>query len=470
MSVDIVNLIESNPITKLNGNYQSKLIQKVKNTFTEYEQQIFLASFYCYLNYDRKNDFVIDLDNVWKWLGFGLKVNAKRVLEKNFIINKDYILLPCQVAKQTNYLKGGHNKEIFMLNINTFKKFCLKAETKKADEIHEYYIKLEETFQEVIEEESNELKTQLEQKNVEIKNIETDKEKIREKTLLEHFMNNVQCVYYGVIENVSDKNEKLVKFGNSNHLKNRVITHKDTYINFRLINAFKVDNKLQIENALKENSVFMERQRTIIVKNKKYIELLSIDGLTFTELDKIIKDIIINIEYSPENYKRILEDNKSLKKQIEENNENNNTNNSILLSSENKRLKIENIKLVKKYEVLLKKINQEEKDILKQELEFIVEEAEIENYEKTNNKINNIYKKNKDGSYIIDGNKYEKLFGTRDDVWNNIAYKTRGNLIKKEFMLNKSGKVVSKKKFIQETINNRFEKYGVNKPNENSKN
>jgi len=50
MSVDIVNLIESNPITKLNGNYQSKLIEKVKNSFTDYEQQIFLASFYCYLH------------------------------------------------------------------------------------------------------------------------------------------------------------------------------------------------------------------------------------------------------------------------------------------------------------------------------------------------------------------------------------------------------------------------------------
>ena len=54
MSVDIVNLIESNPITKLNGNYQSKLIEKVKNIFTSYEQQLFLSSFYCFLKYDNK--------------------------------------------------------------------------------------------------------------------------------------------------------------------------------------------------------------------------------------------------------------------------------------------------------------------------------------------------------------------------------------------------------------------------------
>ena len=47
MSVDIVKLIESNPITKLNGDYQSKLIDKVKKEFNNYEQQIFVSSFYC---------------------------------------------------------------------------------------------------------------------------------------------------------------------------------------------------------------------------------------------------------------------------------------------------------------------------------------------------------------------------------------------------------------------------------------
>jgi hypothetical protein len=85
MSIDIVNLIESNPITKFNANYQSKMIEKIKTMFTNYEQQLFLSSFYCYLKYDTKNDFVIDLDNVWKWLGFNQKYNAERILQNNFI-------------------------------------------------------------------------------------------------------------------------------------------------------------------------------------------------------------------------------------------------------------------------------------------------------------------------------------------------------------------------------------------------
>jgi hypothetical protein len=42
MSVDIVNLIESNPITKFSGDYQSKLVEKVKNNFTNYEQQLYI--------------------------------------------------------------------------------------------------------------------------------------------------------------------------------------------------------------------------------------------------------------------------------------------------------------------------------------------------------------------------------------------------------------------------------------------
>ena len=467
-SLNIVELIETNPITRLSNTYQNKLLNKIKERFTDDEQQIFIASFYCYLNY--KNEFIIDLDNIWKWLGFNQKVKAKVLLENHFKINIDYIKSLSHEGKQTTHIKGGHNKETFMLNIKTFKKFCLKAGTKKADEIHEYYIKLEETLQEVIQEESNELKLQLEQKEQQLENITQDKEKIREKTLMEQFPNNTQCVYYGIIDNLSDKNEKLIKYGNSNNLKNRVIKHKDTYSNFILINAFKVDNKLQIENALKENKIFTERQRNITLGNKKYIELLNIEGITFTELDKIIKDIITNIEYSPENYIKILEDNKLFKKQLEEQKQINNTSDLILLKSENKKLKTENIKLIKKYNALKKRtqINDSDKEldydvnIKNNELIQEISQNEIDNYITVINTISKKNTKNENGTYNIDNKIYEKLFGSREEVWNCKAYKTTGGLLKNDLILNISGKIVSKKKCIQETANNRFEKFKLN--------
>ena len=87
---NIVELIENNQITKLSNDYNVKMLVKIKEHFTEFEQQLFLSSFYCYFNYHPTNDYVIDLDDVWKWLGFSQKVNAKTLLEKLFIIDKIY--------------------------------------------------------------------------------------------------------------------------------------------------------------------------------------------------------------------------------------------------------------------------------------------------------------------------------------------------------------------------------------------
>lgn len=42
-----------------------------------------------------------------------------------------------------------------MLNINTFKKLCLKANTENAYKIHNYYIKLEMVYNELMKENKN---------------------------------------------------------------------------------------------------------------------------------------------------------------------------------------------------------------------------------------------------------------------------------------------------------------------------
>ena len=81
-TLNIVELIEKNPITTLTNTYQNRLLTKIQNNFSNENQKLFIASFYAYLNYNSKTDFVIDLDNIWKWLGFSHKDKAKRLLEK----------------------------------------------------------------------------------------------------------------------------------------------------------------------------------------------------------------------------------------------------------------------------------------------------------------------------------------------------------------------------------------------------
>ena len=76
-TLNIIQLIEKNSITRLSKDYENRFLTKIKENFNENQQQLFVASFYCFLNYDSKKDFIIDFDNVWKWLGFTRKDNSK---------------------------------------------------------------------------------------------------------------------------------------------------------------------------------------------------------------------------------------------------------------------------------------------------------------------------------------------------------------------------------------------------------
>jgi len=156
-----------------------------------------------------------------------------------------------------------------------------------------------------------------------------------------------------------------------------------------------------------------------------------------------------------ENYIKMLDENKLLKKKIEEINKINNTNNIILLTAENDRLKNENAKLIKNYNKLVRnpKTTSESSQIIE---EIVNNENIIKSFARIS--------KNKDGKYNIDGTIYDTLFGSRTDVWEGKSYKTAGCLTKNDLLINKNGNIISKKKCIQSTMVNHFEKYGVNKP------
>jgi len=325
-TLNIVDLIENNPITKLSGNYSGIMLTKIQQNFSLFEQQLFVTSFYCYLNYNQKTDFVVDLDNVWKWLGFSQKINAKNLLEKNFILNIDYKKSLLLQQKQSEHIKGGHNKEIIMLTVKAFKSFCLKAGTKKADEVHDYFMKLEEILHEVVQEENSELKKQLETQVIQS---QKDKEQLLEDTLISQFPLNTQCIYYGKIDNKSLgkpprlHNEDLIKFGQSNNLAERIKCHKKNFLNFRLVAAFKVKNKIEIENAIKRHPILKKQLRTLTVDNpdytnENYREMLALDNDHFTieKIDKHIREIIKENEYNIENYNLLVEKNSRLEEEL----------------------------------------------------------------------------------------------------------------------------------------------------------
>ena len=329
--LNIIELIEKNPISKLSKAYNSKLINKIQENFTGFEQQLFVSSFYCYLNYDKNIDFVVDLDNIWKWLGFSTKQNSERVLEKHFKLNVDYKNLAYQFggASSNDEKWGGHNKQTILLTIKCFKSLCLKAQTKKASEIHEYYMKMEEVLHQIVEEETDELRLQLEQKEniiLEIKqnseqekqqliqNSKKEKQKAIEQAIIAHFPLNTECIYIGTIDNTNEANEKLIKFGHTNDLATRINDHRKGYTNFELVEAFKVQNKVEIENLIKTYPKIKRQIRSIQLNGKNKTEIIAYDSTNFTIdiLTKHIRDIIHSKTYSIDNFNRIMKLNEDL--------------------------------------------------------------------------------------------------------------------------------------------------------------
>jgi hypothetical protein len=182
---------------------------------------------------------------------------------------------------------GGQNKEKILLNIYTFKKLCIKSNTKKADEVHDYFIKLEEALFETMTEETNELRHQL------IQNSKETAVKIRSKEdkIIDQFPEDKMCIYIadiGVIDGVH-----LVKFGESNNLKQRVASHRNTFENFELVSAYEVFNSRKFEKMLKEVPEIKYRLKQTVVKDQNRQEIMFVDQrYTLEDLNKEIKSMI----------------------------------------------------------------------------------------------------------------------------------------------------------------------------------
>ena len=345
-TLNIVELIEKNPITKLSQTYNNFLLEKIQENFSTFEQQLFVSSFYCYLNYDKNTDFIVDLDNVWKWLGFTQKITARMMIESNFKLNVDYTVSipefkkseqkeqqsggsdeeqPSESTVPAKPKNGGQNKQTIKLTIRCFKLLCLKAQTKKAGEIHDYYLRLEEIILMAVDKESNQLRAQLEQKNAQLEQatitlnqatitLTQEKKRAVEKTLITQFPLNTQTIYFGTIDNTNADNEKLIKFGQTNDLATRVAHHHKKYDNFILAAAFRVANRTEIENHIKAHPKIKRQLRMIEVAGKNKTEIIAYDNTNFTiaRLTKHIEDIIHSRMYNVENFNKLLQRNEEL--------------------------------------------------------------------------------------------------------------------------------------------------------------
>jgi hypothetical protein len=289
---NIINLKQTLKITD-----ENKLLSKIKENFTEEEQKLYITSFYSYINYDEYKDFVISLDDIWNWLDFSQKIRAKELLLKHFTKDINYKIISNNNLDLKKDGRGGHNKETIVLNVNTFKLYCLLAGTEKAKNIHKYYIKLESILHQIIKEESEEFKNQIQLQINQIKHLEQEKNKLsKEKELEKHnillreFGSAGSLVYIVKVKTNENKNY-VVKIGESRKgIDDRYDEHKISYDECVILDCFLVKRSKDFESFIHNHELIKPNRKTDLKGHENEKELFLIgEGLTYDILLNVIK-------------------------------------------------------------------------------------------------------------------------------------------------------------------------------------
>ena len=211
------------------------MIKLINDNFTDTDIKLFEFSFKYYIeNKDNLNLFLIDLDDVYKFIGFTRKDHAKRLLNsKSFKENQDYIIKRLPRSGETT----GNKKEQILFNITCFKKFCLKADTQESDKISDYFIKIEYIVFKYMEIKHN-------------KQLEENKKIIDEKEQLlqikddenKKIINEKEQILQ-IKDNILEENKKIIEE------KDKIIKDKD-----EVINNIK---QLKYEDAEKVGSIYL---------------------------------------------------------------------------------------------------------------------------------------------------------------------------------------------------------------------
>jgi phage anti-repressor protein len=288
------------------------MVDLLNDEFTEQEQQWYIANLYVYMNYHPTNDFPINLEHVFKMIGFANKGNAMKTIKSNFTLDEDYRILLFRTEKQVH---GGHNKDDIMLNVDTFKNLCMIAKTEKGKEIRKYYVKLENIYNKIIKEEIEEQKILqenttklLEEKQVEL---ERTKKQLETKTKLKvkkWYDTEPGDTVYAV------KNNNSIKIGKTQKVKNRE-TH---YVN----DMFYIRKCYNCDLAEKVIHHILDKHR--IENNKEYFDIS--DDLAIYTIDIVCDFLDKFINYSEElpqsnikeNFKISLELIKNISNEVKE--------------------------------------------------------------------------------------------------------------------------------------------------------
>lgn len=275
-----------------------RLSQLLGENFTTEDQQLFIDSFKAYLQYgDDDTAFVINLDDVWEWVGFSTIGNAKKLLVTKFVIDKDYKVLLLRSEKQTG--RGGHNKESVLMTVNCFKKFCIKASTAKGDQVCDYYLKMERVMQKYIKESMDAAQQQLNETRNALEN--------ERHHVLKQAYHKKSLVYVLRVHDVADG--FIIKIGETTDIKGRLSKISSSFgCPVKVLDVFQCEESHAFEQLLHSELLIKYKYTGLVNNIAKCTEVyLMKDMEMYAKVKRIIENNIYKFNVKAEHLAKTLE-------------------------------------------------------------------------------------------------------------------------------------------------------------------
>jgi len=121
----------------------SDLFNHLASVFTTEDERNFVRKFHRFLDNDPLKDFVVDIDEVWEYVGLHSKAYTKKVLQRRFVLDTDYKIMETQHVSQTVENIREYTRTKMVTTPNGFIELCIVANTYRSKQVRRYYAKME---------------------------------------------------------------------------------------------------------------------------------------------------------------------------------------------------------------------------------------------------------------------------------------------------------------------------------------
>jgi hypothetical protein len=216
----------------------------------------------------------IDFDKAYKWIGYTSAQNARNMLIKYFVENDDYIIE--NINENIKKQQGGQNKINIKINYKTFEQFGMLARTKNGSKMRKYMSMIQEI---IIDSAFNNMF-----------NKKTKKIKVKKEfNIIDYY--DQELIYLICF------NKNFYKFGITNNIKKRLVSHTRD-LNFEyVVNVWKMPDRSFSTNA--ENKI----KKLIKSKNISRIYKKQTEIFETTDIQDMIDHFNKYVKFECKRYK-----------------------------------------------------------------------------------------------------------------------------------------------------------------------